>query len=201
MKSRFGRQARQHQLQLPRQILGILHAAIGASRAEGRYAVRGVSGEHDASVAELVHALAGKGVEADPLQIELRVGPEQGADARQHVLGFDGFDGVGVPPQLEGDAPDVVGLPVQQHGLVGMEGRVEPEPAFCREVRLHLHVGNQEAVAEDAAMAFLADQLAHRRTGAIAGDQPVGVQRVRAFGGVDRQRKSMLGSGRAGAYR
>ncbi|KAG1386121.1 hypothetical protein G6F59_017017 [Rhizopus arrhizus] len=79
-----------------------------------------------------------------------------------------------------------------------MEGRVEPEPAFCREVRLHLHVGNQEAVAEDAAMAFLADQLAHRRTGAIAGDQPVGVQRVRAFGGVDRQVDAGFGLDHAG---
>ena len=33
-------------------------------------------------------------------------------------------------------------------------------------------------------MAFLADQLAHRRTRAVAGDEPVGMQRVCAVGGL-----------------
>lgn len=112
-------------------------------------------------------------------------GPSRGADARQHVLGLDRLDGIGVPAQLEVDAPDVVRLHVQQHGLIGVEGRVEPEPALGREIGLHLHVGDQEAVAEDAAVAFLADQLAHRRARAVAGDQPVGAQRVGAFGRLD----------------
>uniref|UniRef100_A0A0N4Z6B8 Phenol hydroxylase n=1 Tax=Parastrongyloides trichosuri TaxID=131310 RepID=A0A0N4Z6B8_PARTI len=188
---RFGRLARQHQLQLPRQVFGILHAAIGAARAEGRDAVGGVAGEHDAAVAELVHALAGKGVDADPFQLELRVGPEQRADARQHVLGRCArrCRAAGAAARI---GSDVVGLAVQQHGLVGVEGRVEPEPALGREVGLHLDVGDEEAVAEDAAVAFLADQLAHRRTGAVAGDQPVRVQRIRAVGRLHAQRHAVV---------
>ena len=68
-----------------------------------------------------------------------------------------------------------------------MKGRVEPEPAFGGKVGLHLDVGDQEAVAEDAAMAFLADQLAHWGTRAVARHQPVGLQGVGALGRVDRQ--------------
>jgi hypothetical protein len=94
---RFGRLAGQHQPELPGQVFRVLHAAVGAARAERRNAVRGVAGEHDASVAELVHALAREGVDADPFQFEARVRAEQGADARQHVFRLDGLDRVGVP--------------------------------------------------------------------------------------------------------
>ena len=38
--------------------------------------------------------------------------------------------GVGVPAELQVDAPDVVGLLVQQRRLAGVERRVEPEPAL-----------------------------------------------------------------------
>ncbi|NJD33699.1 MAG: hypothetical protein FIA96_02480, partial [Betaproteobacteria bacterium] len=43
---------------------------------------------------------------------------------------------------LQVDAPDVVGLPVQQRRLVRVERRVEPEPPLGREVRLHPDVGD-----------------------------------------------------------
>ncbi len=154
--------------------------------------MRGVAREDDAAVAELVHALARKGVDADPFQVELRVRPEQRPDAGQHVLRLDGFNGVRIPAQLEVDAPDIVGLPVQQHRLVGVKGRVEPEPALGREIRRHLDVGNQEPVAEDAAVAFLADELAHGRARAVAGDQPIGMQRVRAFRRFHGQRHAIV---------
>ena len=57
---------------------------------------------------------------------------------------------------------------------LGVERRVEPEPALGREVGLHLHVGDQEAVAEDAALALLAEQRAQRRARAVAGGDVVG---------------------------
>ncbi|CFE03373.1 Uncharacterised protein [Bordetella pertussis] len=183
---RFGGVARQHQLQLPGQVLGVLHAAIGAARAERRDAVGRIAGEHHAPMAEMVHALAGEGVDAHPLQFEVGVRAQQGADARQHVLGLDGLDRVGVPAQLEIDAPDIVGLHVQQDRLIGVEGRVEPEPALSGIIGRHLHVGDQEAVLEYPAMGFQVQQLAHRRARAVAGDQPVGMQGVGAVGRVDR---------------
>ena len=95
--------------------------------------------------------------------------------------------GVGVPAELEVDAPHAVGLLVQQHALVRVERRVEPEPALGRKVRrVHAHVGDQEAVAEHAALALLADQLAHAGARAVAGHHVVGLERVGAVGRLDR---------------
>ena len=70
--------------------------------------------------------------------------------------------GVGIPAELEVDAPDVVRLAVQQHALARVEGRVEPEPALGGEIGRHLHVGDQEAVLEDAALALQAQHGAHK---------------------------------------
>ena len=63
---------------------------------------------------------------------------EQRLHARDDALGLLLLVRVGVPAELEVDAPDVVGLPVQQHALARVERRVEPEPALGRHVVLHL---------------------------------------------------------------
>ena len=66
-----------------------------------------------------------------------------------------------------------------------MERRIEPEPALGRKVRVHRDVGDQEAVAEHAALGLLAEQLAHAGARAVARDEPVGRERVVAVGGLD----------------
>ena len=62
--------AAQHGGQLPAEVVGILHAGVGAARAERRHAVRGIAGEQHPAVAEVLHALAGERVDADPLDLE-----------------------------------------------------------------------------------------------------------------------------------
>ncbi len=152
------RAALQHQPQLPGQVVRVLHAGVGAARAERRDAMGAVAREQHAAVAERRHAQAGEGVDADPFQLELGVLAEQRLHARDDALGLALGHRVGVPAELEVDAPDPVGLAVQQHGLVRVEGRVEPEPALGGEVGLHAHVGDQEAVAEGLAAALVAEQ-------------------------------------------
>src|SRR3546814_484325 len=58
---RFGRKAAADQCQFPAQVVGILHAAVGAARTKRRHPVRGIAGKDDASVAKAVQALEGKG--------------------------------------------------------------------------------------------------------------------------------------------
>ena len=79
-----------------------------------------------------------EGVDADPLELEARVAPEQRRTRGITRSGCVSAIGVGVPAELEVDAPHLVRLLVQQHGLVRVEGRVEPEPALGREVGLHV---------------------------------------------------------------
>src|SRR3546814_3673193 len=102
---------------LPAQIVDVLYAAIGAARTERRHAVRGIAGKENALMPKPIHAFAGKGIDADPLQFELRVGAQQGAYAWNDVFRLDLFHRVGIPAQLEVYAPDIVGLTVQQHRL------------------------------------------------------------------------------------
>ena len=183
--------AAQHAVQLPGQVLGILHAAVGAACAKRRDAVGAVARKDHAAMDEAVHAQAGEGVDAGPFQLEGRVLAQQGADAGNDVLGLFLFLGIGVPAQLEVDAPDIVGLAVQQHALARVEGRVEPEPALGGEFGMHLHVGDQEAVAEDAAMAFLAQQAAQRRARAVAGQDPLRIDAVAAVGRLHGQQGAL----------
>ena len=100
------------------------------------------------------------------------------ADARHHALGLLLGFGVGVPAELEVDAPDVVGLAVHQHTLAGVERRVEPEPALGavggKGFAVEHHVGDQEAVLEDLALDVQPERAAHRAARAVGHDQPVG---------------------------
>jgi hypothetical protein len=54
---------------------------------------------------------------------------------------------------LQVDAVDVVGLLVQERGLAGMEGRIEPEPplrrvAVAEGAFLHLDIADEEPFLE-----------------------------------------------------
>ena len=140
---------------------------------------------------ELVHPPALELVERDPFELEILVA-EHARDARPHVFRplFDG--GIGIRMQLQVDAPDVVRLLVQQRGAAGVERRVEPEPAFGRECRRHLDVGDQELVLEHFPREFRAHHLPQRRARAVAGDDEIGLDPVRTIRRLDRQRDMVV---------
>src|SRR3569833_4311040 len=108
----------------------------------GRFA-----GEHYPAMDEMLHAPALKPIERDPFEFEL-VMTQLACDARTHVLGLFLDRRVRIAVELEVDAPDVIWLFVEQRRAAGMERRIEPEPAFGRERRCHLHVGDQELLLE-----------------------------------------------------
>ncbi len=78
-----------------------------------------------------------------------------------------------------------------------MKGRVEPEPTFDGEIRLHDHVGDQEAVLEEMAGKRTADHLAHIAVRAVAGDHPVGLHGEHAVGRFHGQTRVVLFLGEA----
>ena len=73
-----------------------------------------------------------------------------------------------------------------------VEGGVEPEPALGRTIELHLHIGDQEAVAKHAAGAVLTCQCAQRRAAAVASNDMLGTQRIRPVWRVDRQKRMLV---------
>ncbi|KAF1854017.1 hypothetical protein Lal_00005231 [Lupinus albus] len=180
VEQRLRRLAVQHKRQLPHQIVGVGHAAVGAAGAEGRDLMGAVAGEQDAAMAEPLQPAALEGVDRHPFQLERRVGAQHRLNARDDPLRLLLLLRVGIPAQLEIQAPDIVGLHVQQGRLLAVEGRVEPEPALRREIGLHHHVGDQEAVLEHLALELQPQHLAHRRLGAVAGDDPIGLDRMDA---------------------
>ena len=171
----LGRLALHHEREFPYQVVGVLDARVGTARAEGRDLVRRITHEQQAAVAEVRHAPALEGVDAGPLKFKLAVVAEHGLDARQDVLGLLLFLRVGIPAELKVDAPDIVGLLVQQHRLVGVEGRIEPEPALGREIGLHDDVGDQETVLEHLALDVEPELAAHRAARTVGHDEPVGL--------------------------
>ena len=91
-------------------------------------------------------------------------------------------DRIGLRAELQIDAPDIVGLAMHQRRLAGMKGRREPEAALGREIRRHVHVGNQELVLEGHAGEVETEQAADGRARAVGGDEPIGVERYSPSG-------------------
>jgi hypothetical protein len=148
------REPAQHEVQLPREVVDVLDAAIRAARAERRHEVRGIAREQHAPVPERAHAPALKRVDARPLQLEVDPLAQHCPDARQHALGLPLLLGIGLPAELKVAAPHVIGLAMEQRRLVAVERRIEPEPALGREVGMHVNVGDEEPVAEDLSLAL-----------------------------------------------
>src|SRR5690606_25862194 len=96
------------------------------------------------------------------------------AQAGENALWLDFLDRIGIPPQLEIDAPDIVGLAVQQYGLIRMKWWVKPKPALRRKISLHFDVGDQETVAEGNAARLLTQHVTNRRARAVACYEVVG---------------------------
>src|SRR5439155_20573603 len=127
--------ARQDELQFPRKIVDILDAAVRAARAERRYQVRRIADEQRATPAERMHAAALEGLDARPLDLEARVLAEHSAQPRQDPFRLFLLFRIRIPTQLEVDAPYIVGLAMQQGRLIGVERRIEPEPALGGKIR------------------------------------------------------------------
>ena len=155
--------------------------------------MRGVSHKQQTLVAEVFHAAALEGVNADPFQLEILLA-KHGAQARQHAFGFAFFFRVGIPTQLKVNAPDVVGLLVQQHALTGVKLWVKPHATFGGKVSLHHHVGNQEAVFENMTFNVQPQVATHGTARAIGHHQPIGFHIKRAFGGFKGEAR-MIGLG------
>ncbi|EWG99721.1 hypothetical protein Q427_23380 [Halomonas sp. BC04] len=82
---------------------------------------------------------------------------------------------------------------MQQHRLVGMEGRVEPEPALGGKVGFHDHVGDQEVVLEDLALALKAELITDLAVGTVGHQQVVAGQAIVAVFRAD-QHLAALGA-------
>src|SRR5204862_7528606 len=101
-----------------------------------------------------MHAAALEGVHARPFDLKARILAEHGAQAGEDSFRLFLLFRIRIPTQLEVDAPDIVGLAMQQGGLIAMERRVEPEPTLRGEIRRPVDIDRQKPVAEDLARAF-----------------------------------------------
>ena len=136
--------------------------------------MRGVPHEQRATMAKRAHAPALKGVHTGPFDFEFSLVPEHRAQSRHDLLGLLFLLGIGIGTELKIDAPDIVGLPVQQRRLMAVKRRIEPEPPFSRKIRVHQDVGDQKAVAERLPLAFKSEHAPDRAARAVGDDQPIG---------------------------
>src|SRR6185369_10446510 len=111
-------------IELPGEILGVLEPRVGAARAERRDLMRGIAGKNHPAMDEPVHPPALEFVERDPLELEL-VMAKHARDPRPHVVRLLLDDWIGIAAELKIDAPDIVGLAVQQRRTAGVERRIE----------------------------------------------------------------------------
>src|SRR5579864_7461729 len=147
--------------------------------------MRRISREEHAPVAKLVEATALEGIDAGPDDLEAALGAQHGTNAWDHPLGRPLQLGIGIGAQLQIDAPDVVGLTVQECRASRMESRVEPEAALGRKIRLHAHVGDEEAVFEHLSLEVEPESAADGAAHAVSGDQVIAAQPVASVGSLD----------------
>jgi len=114
-----------------------------------------------------------------------------GRDARAHPRLLQLGLGVLAVAQLIVHAPDILRLLVHQHGGAGIRGRIEPGAALGRVRAVELDVGDQIAAFVGRAGEFEAERLAHGTACTIAGNDPVGRQRVVALRRRDRERDTV----------
>ena len=118
---------------------------------------------------------------------ERDAGPEHRLQPLVDLLRFRLFDRIIVGAELPVDAPDRVRLLVHERNVALVEGRIEPEHALRRKVERHLHVADHEVLDELVTLERNAEQAAHARAHAVAGDHPIGLERVAALRGFDRE--------------
>ena len=80
-EQRTRRHALLHQRQFPAEVVDVLHTAVGAARTKGRHQVRRIACKDDPVVNETIQHPALEGIDAGPLQLELRLLAEHAAHA------------------------------------------------------------------------------------------------------------------------
>ena len=147
---------------------------------------------------KLLHPQAREGVDAHPLEGRSRPrrpsrSPSNSAFTRAATRsGSRSATGVGIPAELEVDAPHVdrVGWCSSTDWPRWNGGSNQNQRSAAKRADVcgrHLHVGDQEAIAERMAFALQTEHPAHRRSRAVACDHVVARQAIRAVGGLDRE--------------
>ena len=190
---RLRRFLREHESELPGEILGVLHARIRAARAEGRELMSAVAAEHHSIVHEAFDAPALEAIDRDPFEIEF-IMSKHGGETRPDTFGPLLLLRLGRAAELEIDAPDILRLPVHERRAALVKGRIEPEAALGRQIGAHLDVRDQELVLESLAGEFDAEPSPQGRVHAVTGDHPIGAQSVSPV----RRRHDELHPGRIG---
>jgi hypothetical protein len=91
-------------------------------------------------------------------------------------------------PELVVDAPQVVGLAVDQHGAARVAGRIEEGASLGRKIVRHLHVGDDVSSLVVLAGEPQAQHRAERRTRPVRGEHVLRLEFVTAPGGLDAKR-------------
>src|SRR5208283_5829311 len=144
-----------------------------------------ITREQNTAVAELAHATALKGIDTHPFKLERALIAQHRADPRDHTLRLLFRFRIGVPAELKIDSPDIVGLSVQEHGLVRMKRWIEPKPAFRWEVRFHHDIRDQESVHEDLSLGLQPHQIANGTARSVRRNQPARFDGIGAIRRLD----------------
>ncbi len=158
------------QRDLPREVVGVLDAAVHAARTVGRQRVRGVAREQHPPHPQPVDDPLVEPVGADPVDLVRDVADHRADPLVEPAVGALGLD-VGVGRQLPVDPPDVVGLRVHHELPAGVEHRVVVEVPLLGQRQLGLDVGDQEPVLVGVPGPLHADQVAQSTPDTVAGDQ------------------------------
>ncbi len=95
----------------------------------------GVARENDTAMAEPFHAATLKRIDRYPFQLEIDISAQHCLKAGHNVFGLLFFFLVDVPAQLQINAPDPVGLLVQQGRLPAVERVDQTRTSVLSEIR------------------------------------------------------------------
>ena len=148
--------------------------------------MRAIAREQHVPMTKLLHASTLECVNRGPFQFVLGIFAQHRIHTCTDVFNAKLFGAVNVPPKLEINTPDIVGLFVQQgRGAAVFERGGKPEPAFGRKISLHFDIGNEEVILKDAPLKAEPQHVACGRTRPITGNHPIRLKLVGAIGRID----------------
>src|SRR6185437_10512543 len=155
---------------------------------EGRDLMRAVAGEQHAAMDEALEARALEDIDAGPDELEAAAIAEDTLEPRQDALRLALGHRIGIDAELEVEAEDVARLAVHQRRIARVEGRMEPEAPLAPEIDVGAHIGDEEALVEDAAEAGKPEQASQRAARPVGGDDPGGADYPGSVRRLDRER-------------
>ncbi|MPL98953.1 hypothetical protein SDC9_45165 [bioreactor metagenome] len=187
--------AGQHMAELPADVMGVGDAVVQPAHAEDRHDMGTVADEDHRALAVVLERQRVGRIDRPPFKLPRArmadLGQHRG-DAVAHDVLAHCLGRVLVIAKLIVDAPDVVGLAVNEHRRAGPAGRVEKRAADRRIVVLHLHVGDDIAALEILPLQAQAKLAAHRAARPVGGQNPTGVEAVASLGIGDGQPRAGL---------